>query len=267
MNVQQFCTPFVLASLLLGQGYMSAYAQEPAQQPVAQPAQQPAPQGLNNEAIIKLVKAGLSDDLIVSTIGNSAGTYNVSADGMIALKGAGVSDRVVSAIVAKSAAAAQPVPSAVLPLTPMPSAGSPKLVLADGTDVMLAFDEDLSSKTATEGDSVALVLTEDLKVGDVVVAKTGAKAVGEVTHAQRSEMMGKGGELNIRLDYLKAGAVRVHLRGTKGGEGNSGLGGAIALSMLVGVFGLLHKGKEVNVQKGTPLHAYVSDDISLPPAN
>jgi len=43
------------------------------------------------------------------------------------------------------------------------------------------------------------------------------------------------------------------------------MGGAIALSMLVGVFGLLKHGKEIKVQKGTALHAYVAEDISLPP--
>jgi pyruvate/2-oxoglutarate dehydrogenase complex dihydrolipoamide acyltransferase (E2) component len=269
MNLQQFVTPFVLASLLFAQGYQGAYAQEPAQQPAAQPAaqpaQQPAQQGLNNDAVIRLVKAGLSDDLIVSTIGNSPGVYDISADGMIALKSGGVSDKVVSAIVLKTTAAAQPAPAPVPPLAPMPPAAPAKVLLAEGTDVMLAFDEDLTSKTAQNGDSVAFVLTEDLKVGDIVVAKTGARAVGEVVNAQKSEMMGKGGELNIRLDYLKIGSVKVHLRGTKGGEGNSGLGGAIALTMLVGVFGLLHHGKEIKVQRGTPLHAYVAEDTTLSP--
>ncbi len=266
MNFHQFLTPVVLAFMLVGQGYSVAYAQQPtpppAPSPVAEPAQPPAQQGLNNDSIVKMVKAGLSDDLIISSIGSSPGAYDVSVDGMIALKSAGVSDRVVAALGAKANAVAQPAPAPVPPPSPMPTT----VVLTEGSDVYLTFDQDLSSKTATEGDSVEFVLSEDLKVGNVVVAKTGTKAVGEVTNARKSEMMGKGGELNIRLDYLKVGSAKVHLRGTKGGEGNSGVGGAIALSLLVGVFGLLHHGKEVKVQKGTALHAYVSEDISLPPA-
>jgi hypothetical protein len=71
-----------------------------------------AQQSLNNDSVIKLVKAGLSDELIVSTINASAGTYNTSADGIIALKTAGVSDKVVAAIVTKASA---PAPSAVAP--------------------------------------------------------------------------------------------------------------------------------------------------------
>ena len=44
-----------------------------------------AQQALNNDAVIKLVKAGLSDDLIVSTITAQAGSYDTSTDGLIAL--------------------------------------------------------------------------------------------------------------------------------------------------------------------------------------
>lgn len=65
-----------------------------------------AQQALNNEAIIKLVKAGLSDDLIVSTINAQPGSYDTSTDGLIALKTANISDKVVAAIVAKAAAPA-----------------------------------------------------------------------------------------------------------------------------------------------------------------
>jgi hypothetical protein len=86
-----------------------------------------AQQALNNDAILKLVKAGLSDDLIVSTINAQAGTYDISTDGLIALKAGGVSDKVVAAIVTKAtapapaAAAPAPAPAAVAP-TPQPAA-------------------------------------------------------------------------------------------------------------------------------------------------
>jgi hypothetical protein len=74
-----------------------------------------AQQALNNDSIIKLVKAGLSEDLIVTTINAAPGTYDISADGLIALKTAGVSDKVVAAIVAKTSAFALPTPPPVAP--------------------------------------------------------------------------------------------------------------------------------------------------------
>ena len=165
-------------------------------------------------------------------------------------------------------APAAPAPAAPAPAAPAPAAPAPaaKLLLKEGTDVKLKFADNLSSKTANEGDPVNLVLAEDLKVGDVVVVKAGANATGEVTNAKKAGMMGKGGELNLRLEHLKAGDQRVRLRGSKGKEGEGKVGTAVALTVLFGPIGLIKHGKNVEVKAGTPLAAYVDEDISLDPA-
>ena len=141
-----------------------------------------------------------------------------------------------------------------------------KLTLKEGTDVKLKFAQDLSSKTATDDDPVNLVLDEDLKVGEVTVVKAGAKALGTVTHAKKAGMMGKGGELNLRLEYLVTGDSRMRLRGTKGKEGEGKVGAAVALTVLFGPIGLIKHGKNVEVKQGTPLLAYVDQDFTLPAA-
>ena len=148
---------------------------------------------------------------------------------------------------------------------PTPSAEpSTKLVLKEGTDVKLKFAQDLSSKTAAEDDPVNLVLDEDLKVGDVVAAKAGAKAVGTITHVKKAGMMGKAGELNMRLQYLIVGDSRMKLRGTKGKEGQGKEGTAVALTVLFGPIGLIKHGKNVEIKQGTPLLAYVDEDFTVP---
>jgi len=160
--------------------------------------------------------------------------------------------------------AAQPVPQS--PPAVQPPEPPAKLILKEGTDVKLKFAQDLSSKTAADDDPVNLVLDEDLKVGDVTVAKAGAKAVGIVTHAKKAGMMGKGGELNLRLEYLLVGDTRMRLRGTKGKEGEGKVGTAVALTVLFGPIGLIKHGKNVEVKQGTPLLAYVDQEFTIPPA-
>ncbi len=140
-----------------------------------------------------------------------------------------------------------------------------KYTLHDGDDVPLLFAQSLSSKTATDGDPVEFTLAEDLKVNGVVVVKAGAKAVGEVTNAKKAGMMGKAGELNVRLDYMKVGETKVHLRGTKGKEGESGTGTAVALTVLFGPIGLIKHGKDIDIKQGTPLKVFVGDDVALAP--
>lgn len=150
------------------------------------------------------------------------------------------------------------------PDTPPSTTGTGKIALKEGTDVSLKFAQDLSSKTAAEDDPVNLVLAEDLKVGDVVIAKAGSKAVGTITHAKKAGMMGKAGELNMRLQYLLVGDTRVKLRGTKGKEGQGKEGTAVALTVLFGPIGLIKHGKNVDIKEGTPLQAYTDETYELP---
>jgi hypothetical protein len=57
---------------------------------------------LRNADVIKLVKAGLDEDLIITTINASPGDYDTSASGLAALKSAGVSDKEFSAIIQRA---------------------------------------------------------------------------------------------------------------------------------------------------------------------
>jgi hypothetical protein len=139
-----------------------------------------------------------------------------------------------------------------------------KLILKEGADVSLKFAQDLSSKTVAEDDPVNLVLAEDLKLGDIIIAKAGAKAVGTITHSKRAGMIGKGGELNMRLQYLLVGDSRLKLRGTKGKEGQGKEGTAVALTVLFGPIGLIKHGKEVQIKEGTPLQAFTDENYEVP---
>jgi hypothetical protein len=140
-----------------------------------------------------------------------------------------------------------------------------KIILREGSDVPLKFAQDVSSKTAIDDDPVYLVLDQDLKVGEVVVIKAGAKAVGTISHAKKAGMMGKAGELNMRLEYLLAGDTRVKLRGSKGKEGEGKEGATVALTVLFGPIGLIKHGKNVEVKTGTPLLAYLDEPYTLAP--
>ena len=164
-----------------------------------------------------------------------------------------------------SATSKEPAPANSAPApAPAPAAAPAKLVLKDGSDIHLKFAEAITSKTATEGDPVNLLLDQDLKIGDVVVAKAGAKAVGTITHAKKAGMMGKAGELNMRLEYILIGDDRVHIRGSKGKEGEGKEGTAVALTVLFGPLGLIKHGKNVEVKEGTPLLAYMDQDYTVP---
>ncbi len=57
---------------------------------------------MNNESVVNLMKAGFSEDVIISAINRSQGAYDTSVDGLIALKNAGITNKEIAAIVAKA---------------------------------------------------------------------------------------------------------------------------------------------------------------------
>jgi hypothetical protein len=62
-------------------------------------------EALTNDAIVKMVKAGLSANVIVSMVKTQPAKYTLSPDDLIALKSAGVPDIVVGAMVERNAGA------------------------------------------------------------------------------------------------------------------------------------------------------------------
>jgi hypothetical protein len=65
-----------------------------------------AQQSLTNDSIIKMAKAGMSDGIIISTIHSEPANFTLSANDLIALKQAGVSDQIMAAMIAKNSPAA-----------------------------------------------------------------------------------------------------------------------------------------------------------------
>jgi hypothetical protein len=79
---------------------------------------------LNNDAILKLAKAGMSESIILSMISGQPGSYSTKVDDLIALKQAGVSDKVVAAMVSKGSAAPAAAVVAAAPAAPATAAAT-----------------------------------------------------------------------------------------------------------------------------------------------
>jgi len=83
-----------------------------------------------------------------------------------------------------------PAPTAASAASAGPDA-SGKYLLREGEDVRPEVCADISSKTAADGDPVAFVLDDDMKVGEWLWRRLEPKAFGEVTNAKKVRMMGR----------------------------------------------------------------------------
>jgi hypothetical protein len=145
------------------------------------------------------------------------------------------------------------------------------LILQDGTPVKLRLGENLSSETARVGDTVSFEVLEDVEAGGLIVIKQGSAALATITQAQAKRRMGKGGKLDVNIDYVRlVTGEKVPLRAVRENKGASSTGGMTAGIVATSIvffpaapFFLFMKGKEVTIPKGTEVTSYVHSDVRL----
>ena len=159
------------------------------------------------------------------------------------------------------------VPSPDAPATAPPTfvSATPKTSarIPEGTEIRVQLEELLSSATAQAGDTFTITTVDQVQLADGTVIPSGYRGKGEVSQAHRREMLGKAGELDIRLDYIRIGDTRVRLRANKSSQGRSNLTTTVVLSLLVTPLFLLVHGHEMVIPRGTPVTGYVDEDATI----
>jgi hypothetical protein len=142
-----------------------------------------------------------------------------------------------------------------------PSAGT--IVLREGTAIKLKLLHTLNSKTVVVDDPLNFAVAEDVVVDGNVVIKAGAPATGHVWRTKPARTLGRGAELRLHLDHVRAGVVRVPLRGSLVREGKGKTGETAALVMVFGLSGLVKHGAEIEVKEGSSFDAFVDEDTAV----
>jgi hypothetical protein len=134
-------------------------------------------------------------------------------------------------------------------------------VIPDGTEFTVVTVDEITSKTAAEGDPLTFKVAHDVVIdGQVVIAKDSI-VKGVVGTAKKAGMMGRGGSLGIRVESaMTIDNQKLKLRSTKGKEGDDKTGTTVALVVLFGPLGFLKKGKNAVIKKGTEIKVYTDEE-------
>lgn len=169
---------------------------------------------LDDTAIGKLVKAGISEPIIVEMINQQSGNFRLSSDDMLALKKAGASDKILSAMLARKGAPPTTVNHATTPF---------ELTLRDATPVRLGLSRDINFTNVKAADKVEFEILDDLRIDGMLVIGHGARAVANVTVAEPKSRFGKGGKFGMKLESVPLmngdhTAIRMTPEGASGGS-------------------------------------------------
>jgi hypothetical protein len=171
---------------------------------------------------------------------------------------------IITSQAAATASAPPNPPPTALAVAAAPVDGS--LMLAQGTAVPLRFEADVNSKTASVGDQIPLTLSEDLQVGNVVVAPKGSTTFALITQVDKTGPGGGPGGIAFQVDSLTVNGCVIKLRGFATREGEAKPPNAAVLIPVVGPFTVFKHGTDAEIKPGTPFTAFVDADTSLPPA-
>lgn len=236
------CVLALAASLCLPGSLLEAFPQ----------SQTPA---LRNADIVKMVAAGLGEAVILQSIKTSPYVvFDLTPEGLLALKDTGVSDALIEAMFAR-ASDSPPGPERV---------ESASIEIPDSTEIRVRLLTPISSSTARMEDPLRFEVVEDVVIeGHLIVAK-GAEAKGRVTEAQKSRSFGRSGKLSFSIDSVRAvDGTALPVRSTREMKGDARVGGTVVAVALVGVFGGFVKGKNIDVPAGTEYSVFTSGERKI----
>jgi len=245
---------------------------------------------LTNKDVLDLHRAGLPEQVLVAKIKSSQTSFDTSPSQLKELKAAGLADAVILAMVEapRAQAAVSSASSMASSPTGTDTAASEaahsqpgtlmvhrKIMLEDNTPVHLVLSDNLSSASATTGQTISFEVSEDVLVDSLVVIPRGSLAWGTVTDAQAKRRLGRAGHLDVNIDKVRlADGQKVLLSATSHAKGGSHTGamtaGIVVTSLVVwpaAPFFLFMHGHDVTIPKGTKIEAFINGNATLDAAN
>ncbi|HEY4365046.1 MAG TPA: hypothetical protein VGN17_29045 [Bryobacteraceae bacterium] len=165
----------------------------------------PSSEPLNSDSVVRLVKAEFSDNFIADLLGRQQGGLSVPASRIVELKREGVSERLLSLMVAQ---APRELPS--------------------GTEVSVRMIDPVDSERDRSGDTFRASLEDPISLGPDVVFPKGADVRVRLAENKESGKFTGKTELSVQLVSITANGVTVPIETTSVTEYSNSRGASTA---------------------------------------
>jgi hypothetical protein len=164
--------------------------------------QHPAVVPLSNKNILTMQAIKLGPDVIIAKIKSSPTNFDTSAEGLQKLKRAGVSDKIILAMVE---AQATPAPNIATSVPAPPKAPEVlQIKIPDGTPVEVELIASVSSDAVREGTILHLKVAKDVALNGVTVFQKDAEARARVYVVTQPAFLGKPGQISWAMEDITA---------------------------------------------------------------
>jgi hypothetical protein len=156
-------------------------------------------------------------------------------------------------------------PAAQGQTVPVTTAATTSGTLRAGTSVPLKMSEPLTTlgKKLKVGQRFQLETAEPVMIDGNVVIPAGSPATGEVTEVRNKGMWGKSGRINGRVLYVRANGRQIRMTGQLDDKGTTGTAAVVGSLVIIPIAGFFMTGTSANIPLGTPVTAFIDEDVSV----
>lgn len=151
-----------------------------------------------------------------------------------------------------------------------------QVTVPQGTEIRVRLTTALDSSLAKPGDTITMEAIDDVTLNGATVIYRNALVLGKVTKAKPGRTMGRGGELGIKLETVKAvdgSLVPIATQSKTKGKDGYGVGSAIGVTVTglvffpAGPLWLLKHGHKAEVPYGSVFVLSTAKDATVDLAN
>lgn len=153
---------------------------------------------------------------------------------------------------------------ALLGMLSIIGAASAQTSVPQGTEVMLRFEQPVTSKTAKPGDTVKFTIAKDVMANGTTVLKAGTPVTGVIEGVNKRDRFGKNARIRLALNPVNGVTLEPRdkgkpFSGSKTDKAAIASGaGALVLGPLGLAGGYFITGKSVNIKQGDTLRTEVA---------
>lgn len=233
---------------------------------------------LTNRDVLDMVRAGLSQDLIIAKIRSTPSKFDTSPTALSELKADGVAEAILLAMVGSSTTPPEPdattgQPEGATGLAPaaQAQAAAVRIAIPDGTPVEIEVVENVSSEAVQEGTPIDFTVVQPVKINGIEVIARGAPAKGRIVEVKKARHWGRAGKLVWAIQDVHAvDGQRIPLRLSKEleGGGSSGKVAAAVVATAIVFFPAaplwgLKKGKPAILPAGTRVTSFTQGESAV----
>lgn len=137
------------------------------------------------------------------------------------------------------------------------------IVIPKDTPVHLMTLTEVTTKTDDVGHRYKLRVDKDVQIDGTTIIPVGTLAWGEVTSAESSGNLGKGGSLTARLLYVELNGQQIPISGDTASTGRTATAETVVSVLSIGLLGLFAKGNNAKIKAGEKTTAFVAEDTIL----